>query len=144
MKKILFFCTILAFSVTLAAQTVGDSVRFIGTVLDGKTAEPLPFVTIHVKDSLDKGWGGTTDIDGRFRIDMLAGEYFVEVRFLGYLPYSERLTIDGRPADLVLTPVNPDNLEEIIIVYPHFPLLIPGPDTPVQKMEIDGVPVRVR
>lgn len=55
--------------------------KIIGKVTDEKTGEPLIGVFVIVKNT-DKG--ASTDVEGRYSIDINSGEYLLEFRYLGY------------------------------------------------------------
>ena len=58
-----------------------------GSVLDRKTLEPIPFVTIVVEDNNNQIAGTTSDFDGHYSIKPLPpGRYDVKASFVGYKP----------------------------------------------------------
>lgn len=76
---ILFF---LGFIGTITAQNSGS---ITGKVIDQKTNEPLPYVTIVIKNNDATVTGGITDDKGEFEISKLAPQnYTVEIQFIGY------------------------------------------------------------
>lgn len=57
-----------------------------GTVIDGETEEPLPFVkvTAHEENSHQFLAGATTILDGSFSLKVNAPNFYIEISFLGY------------------------------------------------------------
>lgn len=97
------------------ARTVGGiaydpSVRQVrGKVIDGETGEPLPFVSITVKD---KSVGTASDFDGNFTISIPAGAKFLVFSYVGYLsqeiPISQAYMTVSLNADVV-------GLQEVVV-----------------------------
>lgn len=81
MKLSLYFLFLLS-SLGIFAQNTGS---VSGKVIDQKTNEPLPYVTIVVKSNGTTVTGGITDDKGEFEVSKLASENFtVEIQFIGY------------------------------------------------------------
>lgn len=81
MKLSLYFLFLLS-SIGIFAQNTGS---VSGKVIDQKTNEPLPYVTIVVKNNGTTVTGGITDDKGEFEVSKLASEnYTVEIQFIGY------------------------------------------------------------
>ena len=76
LKSILLGGTLL-----LSATNAFADGRVSGQILDGKTGEPLTGVIIAVKGT---ALGTVTDIDGNYTLEVPAGNYELEVRYLGY------------------------------------------------------------
>ena len=65
----------------------GDTFTVVGTLLDAKTNEPLPFVNLAVLDSIDTTFvkGGVTNMDGIFELnDIPQGAFLLRVTAIGY------------------------------------------------------------
>jgi len=77
MRAIVLLCFVLLFSASAAFADGTVS----GQITDAKTAEELVGVTIKVKGS---AIGAVTDIEGRYTITLPAGQYELEVRYIGY------------------------------------------------------------
>jgi len=91
----LFFClTCFGFWGSLKGQTFSIS----GIVLDSIAGEPLSGAAIIYAP----GKGVTADLEGRFRLSLPAGNYNLEVRFLGYQPKQVSVQLLGNLPDLVL------------------------------------------
>ncbi|PNQ73668.1 TonB-dependent receptor [Hanstruepera neustonica] len=109
MKKLLTTCLLLL-SIILQAQTSTNNVAILlngsitGTVIDANLNEPLPYVTIVVKNSAEETINGSiTDNDGKFLVDKIpAGTYTVNVQFMGYKTISQTITIDNNNKDVDL------------------------------------------
>lgn len=78
--------TLLLISITLFASAQREKIR--GTVFDDATGESLVGVTVFVKGSTI---GTSTDLDGKFTIDVNEGIYDLQVSFISY----QTLTIEG-------------------------------------------------
>lgn len=97
MKQVYFFTLLLCLlpSILLAQTAV-----IKGTVYDNKTKETLPGVTVMVNDST----GTTTDLDGKYSIQVAPGAFEVQYSFIGYkavvkegrLKAGETITLDIR------------------------------------------------
>ncbi len=76
-------------SLTLAQKNGKGSLR--GVVVDATTKKPLPFANVVLKGT---SRGAATDLNGRFVIKNVdAGEYTIEVSFLGYEKVTEKITV---------------------------------------------------
>ena len=97
-----------------------------GTIVDGKTQEPLPFVNIVLKRDGKQISGTTTDFDGYFSIGPLpAGEYIIEVSSVGYARLEKQVTVKqdvGAEWNIVLTP-GATKLECVEIVSEAVPVI---------------------
>ncbi len=81
-----------------------------GKVTDSKTKEPLAFVNIVINNSQ---YGGTTDIDGKFRLQCAVPVRKLQLSYVGYLPLSypvgnktENLSIQLTPTEIELSEVD--------------------------------------
>lgn len=82
MKLKLFMLLALSSCINLFAQSSGN---ISGKVVDKKTNEPLPYVTIVVKSNETIVTGGITNDTGNFEITKLVPQkYNVEIQFIGY------------------------------------------------------------
>ncbi|HSN50233.1 MAG TPA: carboxypeptidase-like regulatory domain-containing protein, partial [Bacteroidales bacterium] len=79
--------------VMLWSQDYGVS----GKVIDSKTKEPLAFVNIVINSGLN---GGTTDIDGKFRLRYHQKIQYLNLSYVCYIP--QRITVGDKTTDLVL------------------------------------------
>jgi hypothetical protein len=72
----------------IASVASAQSPEILGIVIDIDTGEPLPGVTI-----VSAGTGTTTGLDGRYRMQLQAGSHDVVFNFLGYTPYTKKITL---------------------------------------------------
>lgn len=70
----------LLFVLLMSLQAIAGG-KISGKVTDEKTGDPIIGATIIVQGT---GKGSATDVDGRFLIDVAAGEYVVEIKYIGY------------------------------------------------------------
>jgi len=82
MKLKLFMLLALSSCIHLFAQSSGN---ISGKVVDKRTNEPLPYVTIVVKNNETIVTGGITNDTGNFEISKLVPQkYNIEIQFIGY------------------------------------------------------------
>lgn len=79
----------------IASVASAQSPEILGIVIDIDTGEPLPGVTI-----VSAGTGTTTGLDGRYRMQLQAGSHDVVFNFLGYTPYTKKITL--APTDALI------------------------------------------
>ena len=128
-------------------QVVADSVRVTGTVVDGRTKEPLPFVNIIVKQEGKLVAGATTDFDGGFSIALEEGEYEFKVSSIGYASRSFPVKVpDGMPMKAIELEVNGALLEQMGILTEDdlVPLIDPTTSGIQSGSEVDGVKLRIQ
>jgi hypothetical protein len=87
-----------------------DNYHVSGKVTDSKTKEPLAFVNIVINNSQ---YGGTTDIDGKFKLHSAMPVRKLQLSYVGYLPLSypvgnktENLSIQLTPTEIELSEVD--------------------------------------
>ncbi|MBQ1696624.1 MAG: carboxypeptidase-like regulatory domain-containing protein, partial [Bacteroidales bacterium] len=107
-----FFALLLTAMIAICAQAQTTKVR--GTVADGETGEPLPFVNIVFKGTTT---GTITDVDGNFFIQGHVDSDTLEFSMMGYTPYFYKVTRGAyHEVNVVL---DPDNYElGEIVVHP--------------------------
>ena len=69
-----------------------------GIVTDSETSEPLEYATISLEHKRipDKIFGGVTDENGKFSVDVSPGMYNVEIDYISFISYSnENLIVRG-------------------------------------------------
>ena len=97
-----------------------ESVDIIGTVLDKRNQNPIPFATIIVLDANKKKSiaGTTTDEDGKFNLSSNTSNIFIEISFIGFETKKiENFSIQNKQLNLgniFLTEVN-QTLDEVEI-----------------------------
>ena len=138
-------------------HTSNSIITLRGTVVDAKTDEPLPFVSIRVLKDKKPLVGMKTvescvsNFDGEFIVNVPKGSYTIVVWYLGYL--SDTIAETHYDADTMLAPirlvVNPDIKLEAIEVEEHNMVGVIDEEyfqaNPAwQKFEKEGVKVIVR
>src|SRR5690606_22122890 len=89
---------ILIFSLlSLVAFAQPSNVKLSGKVVEKSTNQPLEYSVIYIKNTQNSSsvFGGTTDVDGAFSIDVPPGNYEVRIDFMSFKPYESTLTIQG-------------------------------------------------
>ncbi len=64
-----------------------------GKITDAKTGEALIGATVQLKQGEKLIKGARTNADGAFRVSVPDGRYVLEVRFVGYEPYREEISV---------------------------------------------------
>ena len=94
----------------------------MGTVLDAKTEELLPFVSVVLKKDGHQFAATTTDFDGIFTFDAVPqGDYELEIKYVGYHPLVEKVvaTRDGTLLLNIMLSASACNLECVEIAVDH-------------------------
>lgn len=87
--------------------------RTIQGIVTDQRENPLPFVNVLINDSQTRGV--STDIDGRFRIELTDAIYALTFRYVGY--ETKRIAIGGVSDDLVVRlRSSAYGLEEVVVV----------------------------
>ncbi|MFT5864119.1 MAG: iron complex outermembrane receptor protein [Flavobacteriales bacterium] len=124
MKQLILAVALLWSSMTFAhtPDPVDKIGSISGKVIDEQLQEPLPFVTVSIRDANGQIiTGGITDDDGNFLIkDIPEGSNTVDVQYIGYKIYSAPLDITrkNRKVDLGTIALEEmvQGLDEVIIV----------------------------
>ncbi|MGB1308448.1 MAG: TonB-dependent receptor domain-containing protein [Oceanihabitans sp.] len=101
MKKLIPILLLL-FSITMQGQTAVQPLLKQGTitgrVIDNNLNEPLPYVTIVIKDSANKViTGSITDDAGTFKISEIPlGKVIVNIQFIGYKTITKEINITSK------------------------------------------------
>jgi TonB-dependent receptor len=100
----------------LAVNTTFAQTMLKGSVKDAKTSEPLPGVTISVKNTTT---GSISDADGNYELSLAPGKYTVSVSYISYQPM-EITDVEvkrGSPLtlDIPMTEVS-QNLSDVVVV----------------------------
>ena len=108
--KYYFFLSLLLFGfpIALSAQLT----KIMGTVVDSKTKDPIPFVNVFFKNT---GLQTTTDFDGRYSLEAKTVKDTLYFQYVGY--YSATRLVNKnkfQSFDIELTPKTL-NLSEVII-----------------------------
>jgi hypothetical protein len=115
-SRTLFFAAalLLAAPAALASQESGR-VTVTGQVLDRQTREPVAGALVAVPG---RGRPAGTDAEGRFRLELRAGEHVFSVSRLGYADLTSLLTLSANTGSVTfLMDTQPELLESITVVY---------------------------
>ncbi len=123
MKRTLTLCLCLAFLASLNAQKFTLS----GTITDslGAEIELGTVILLNAADSVMAGFS-ISNAKGKFKIDDLAaGEYLINITYLGYADYNERIDLKAtiELAAIALSPLS-TQLTEITVSDSHVPMKI--------------------
>ena len=94
MKKILGLFLLTVFStVVSSAQEPKGSV--FGTVVDENDGSPITHATVQLLSLPDSTMvsGNVTNLDGRFMLHALPGQYVLKVSYVGYLPVMKHIRL---------------------------------------------------
>ena len=72
--------------------------KIFGIVSDSETGEPLEYATISIKskNNPEKIFGGLTDENGKFSVDVNPGLYELKIDYISFIPYlNENLIVKG-------------------------------------------------
>lgn len=83
LRQFFLFLLLILFSANLFSQTE----TFNGIVKDKKTGQPLAFVNIVTNN----GFGATTNIDGKFKLNINDASRFLSFTYIGYEPLTHKL-----------------------------------------------------
>ncbi|WP_373518554.1 TonB-dependent receptor domain-containing protein [Pricia sp.] len=93
MKKCFPLLLSLLISFTIIAQrpaaTEGEAIKITGTVIDQETGQALEYATLVLQSIADpdKVNGGITDINGKFEVETVPGEFNASIEYIGYQTY---------------------------------------------------------
>ena len=133
-------------------DTVGREMATLrGSVIDGKTKEPLPFCNIIVKQGGKTVGGASTNFDGAFSLRLPLGVYDISTSSIGYTTHlrmgvqlkedmDEPIVLEQSAAVLGMP-------EVMVVGKPASDVESPveiDPYAPTQQMEREGVKVIVR
>jgi hypothetical protein len=104
-RLIIYLLCVLTATFVLPVTSRAQDYRVSGTVIDSKTREPLAFVNIVINSS---NYGGTTDIDGKFR---LGSPDKVQMLRFSYVGYEQKLVPVGTRTDNLLITLDRKEIE---------------------------------
>lgn len=120
------FTFLLIFSTSMAQPNAEKYLPTIagisGKVIDKKTQEPLPYVTVTIENENGEILtGGITDDNGFFTISSIpVGTVNVKIQYIGFISYSKELTIEknNESIDLGIISLEEDiaSLDEVVVV----------------------------
>ncbi|MDR1056091.1 MAG: TonB-dependent receptor [Prevotellaceae bacterium] len=96
-------------SANIASQ---EQITLVGKVIDVKNNEPMPFVSVIVKNN--SNYGTSTDLDGNFSFQAPASAQALQISFLGYV--TQDITIGTSTNFNIILEPDAFDLEEIIVV----------------------------
>lgn len=115
---ILSLTTLATFAQRPTTQT--KPIKITGTVVDKDSGQPLEFATLVVQsvDDPSKVDGGITDFDGKFTVNVPAGNYNLKVEYISYKSFTlnnQNLTSDKDLGKIALT-LDATQLEAVEVV----------------------------
>lgn len=118
-------------------------VRVEGVVMDSVTKEVMPFVNIVVKKDGKAVNGAGTDFDGKFKLDLMEGEYEFLISTVGYA--LKRFPVKV-PGDMPLKAIELEStsVEMMGMVDYKVPAIDIGASGVTSGAEIDGVQLRIQ
>ena len=120
--------------------SLGTSI--IGTIIDAKTQEPIPFVNVVVKYGNGTVKGTTTDFDGNFVMKWLpAGEYTFIASCVGYGKLEQRITVPSNGVRVLNIAMSPTatKLEEVLILESKVPVIEIGTPESGARISVDDI-----
>ncbi len=109
-----FFLLLFAAPMLTLAQTApipANNARFLGTIIDSATKQPLPGAVVRIKGVTN---GATADADGKFALVTAQKVPFVlVVTYIGY--DTKEVSIDGSPVTIRLKETN-NQLNDVVVV----------------------------
>ena len=99
MNKIYLFLLLASFSLFSQQNSGGNyqgyanmNFKVSGIVIDSETSEPLEYATISLKakNNPDKVFGGITDENGKFSVDVNPGMYDLTIDYISFISYSNQ------------------------------------------------------
>jgi len=88
--------------------------KLSGYVFDGSSGQPLPFTNIYV---LEKGTGTTSDVNGKFTLDLEPGNYTLRFSFVGYKSETLKITESNFITPLTVKLYSTDILLQEVTVF---------------------------
>ena len=113
MKKLISIVVILFMCQFTIAHTI------LGTVIDSELKNPIAYATVIIKNDTGEFVDGTTtNYDGYYKMDIVQGNYEIEVSFMGFKTYTDSLTISTNGATnlKIELKTNETFLDEVVVV----------------------------
>lgn len=88
-----------------------QGIKVTGVIKDAKTGDPIPAANIVVEGTQT---GSTTDIDGKFSINVNSPQSVLVISYVGYK--TQRIPLNGRTQIEVLMEEESKELEEIVVI----------------------------
>jgi len=128
------------FFLTLCARHAHAQITYLlsGTVRDSTTRQPLIRAAI-VLDYEKSAKGTYTDADGHFSLNVSPGRHVLVVRYVGYVPYREVLSVhDNKPLTIALASVA-SQLEEVAVTSKGFDRNVRQPLLGVSQISMTAI-----
>ena len=106
MNRIITTLLVLLFASNLLAQ---NNASISGVVLDENNEGVF---SANVIVDAAKGWAATTDFDGKFKIELPAGNYTVVVRYIGYEESKKEVSL--KPGEQISLDFSLKQAEQVI------------------------------
>ena len=117
MNKVYLFLLLTSFSL-FSQQNNGGNIqgyanmnfKVSGLVIDSETSEPLEYATISLKakNNPDKVFGGITDENGKFSVDVNPGMYDLTIDYISFISYSNQNLLVRGNTDIGNIPLDLD------------------------------------
>ncbi|MFC5626001.1 TonB-dependent receptor domain-containing protein [Algoriphagus winogradskyi] len=108
-QKTFLLAIALVFCATLVANAQSRTVT--GTVMDPLLGESIPGATVLIKGTTR---GTATDLDGKFSLDLQAGDQILVISFIGYTP--QEVEIGNRTNIIINLEEDIQSLEEAVVI----------------------------
>jgi len=93
-----------------------QSQSLTGIIKDKNTNERIPYATVILKNTNGTFLNGTTTNEkGNYQIAQKAGDYTIEVSFIGYKKYTSTLTLTEKTVLNIALEIDETKLEEVIV-----------------------------
>lgn len=95
----------------ISSYSQKQTFNVFGTVRDGK-GNPIAYASVFIRNSI----GTTADANGKYKLNLNAGNHTIICQFIGYQESSQKIIISDavQTLDFVLNPIT-SHLEDIII-----------------------------
>ncbi len=113
MRLPLFILSILLLCSVCQAQNK-DTHKILVTVTDSITGERLPFALLKVKSATDSLFQ-YTDAEGAAQLELLKGKYHLDINYLGYQTYHNKLNLNTDTEINVAMQQQSQSLSEVVI-----------------------------
>jgi len=110
---------VLAFFVFFATDGFAQASKVRGTIQDEASGATLPFATVRLLAWPDSAFilGEVSDLDGKFELAAVPGEYLLQLDFMGYQPMQRRIKAETGINDIGIVKLKAasENLEEVVV-----------------------------
>ncbi len=113
-------------------------VTLSGIVRDSATNQPLTGASVVVDFNRSGTTATNTDAQGRYSLDVQAGEHHLAVRYVGYKPFRKNIQLQGyRQTINVKLPLVASQLEEVIVTSKGFDRNVREPLLGVSRISVE-------